>query len=87
MKWEFHPEAEAEFIESAAYYEGEVPGLGRRFGRAVSEALELLFVRSCPRTPQAWILEIPPFPLTKASTRHRVTFGPAKPGERGGGAG
>jgi plasmid stabilization system protein ParE len=42
MKWEFHPEAEAELIESAAYYEGEVPGLGRRFGRAVSEALELL---------------------------------------------
>jgi hypothetical protein len=24
MKWEFHPAAEAEFIESAAYYEGEV---------------------------------------------------------------
>ena len=42
MKWEFHPEAEAEFIESAAYYEGEVPGLGRRFSRAVREALDLL---------------------------------------------
>ena len=42
MEWEFHPEAEAEFIESASYYEGEVPGLGRRFGRVVSEALELL---------------------------------------------
>lgn len=40
--WDFHPEAEAEFIESAAYYESEVPGLGRRFGRAVGEALELL---------------------------------------------
>ena len=42
MKWEFHPEAESEFIESAAYYEGEVPGLGRRFGRTVSKILELL---------------------------------------------
>ena len=42
MKWEFHPEAESEFIESAAYYEGEVPGLGRRFGRTVSKTLELL---------------------------------------------
>ena len=42
MEWEFHPEAESEFIESAAYYEGEVPGLGHRFGRAVREALELL---------------------------------------------
>ena len=42
MEWQFHPEAEAEFIESAAYYEREVPGLGRSFGRVVSEALELL---------------------------------------------
>lgn len=42
MEWEFHPEAEVELIESAAYYEGEVPGLGRRFARAVTEALELL---------------------------------------------
>ncbi|BAU57811.1 type II toxin-antitoxin system RelE/ParE family toxin [Halorhodospira halochloris] len=42
MDWEFHPEAEAEFIESAANYESEVPGLGRRFGRAVYEALDLM---------------------------------------------
>ena len=42
MELEFHPEAEAEFIESAARYEGEVPGLGHRFGRTVREALELL---------------------------------------------
>lgn len=42
MEWQFHPEAESEFIESAAYYENEVPGLGRSFGRVVSEALELL---------------------------------------------
>ncbi len=42
MEWQFHPEAEAEFIESAEYYEGEVPGLGLRFSRAVREALDLL---------------------------------------------
>ena len=42
MEWVFHSEAEAEFIESAARYEGEVPGLGRRYGRAVKEALELI---------------------------------------------
>ena len=30
MEREFHPEAEAEFIESAAHYEGEVPGLGKQ---------------------------------------------------------
>lgn len=42
MEWEFHPEAEAEFIESAVHYESEVPGLGRRFSRAVKEALEII---------------------------------------------
>lgn len=42
MEWEFHPEAEVEFIESATRYESEVPGLGERFGRSVREALELL---------------------------------------------
>ena len=28
MKLEFHPEAELELIEAAAYYELQVPGLG-----------------------------------------------------------
>jgi toxin ParE1/3/4 len=42
MEWVFHSEAEAEFIESAAHFEREVPGLGRRFGRAVKEALEII---------------------------------------------
>ena len=31
MKLEFHPEAELELIEAAAFYELEVPGLGERF--------------------------------------------------------
>ena len=30
MRYEFHPEAEAEFIEAATYYERNVPGLGER---------------------------------------------------------
>lgn len=42
MEWVFHSEAEAEFIESAAHFESEVPGLGRRFGRAVKEVLEIV---------------------------------------------
>ena len=42
MEWVFHSEAEAEFIESAAHFEREVPGLGQRFGRAVKEALEII---------------------------------------------
>lgn len=27
----FHPEAEAEFLESVAFYEAKVSGLGKRF--------------------------------------------------------
>jgi hypothetical protein len=32
MRLEFHPEAELELIEEAAYYEHQVPGLGGRCG-------------------------------------------------------
>ena len=42
MNFEFHPEAEEEFIEQAARYESEVPGLGERFGREVNRVIELL---------------------------------------------
>ena len=31
MKAEFHPAASEEIVETAAYYEGEVPGLGNGF--------------------------------------------------------
>jgi toxin ParE1/3/4 len=42
MKYEFHPEAEWEFIEEAARYESEVPGLGHRFGSEIERVVELL---------------------------------------------
>jgi plasmid stabilization system protein ParE len=42
MKYEFHPEAEQEFLEAAARYEDEVPGLGERFGTEVFRVVELL---------------------------------------------
>ncbi len=35
MIYEFHPEAEEEFIEAAAYYERQIIGLGKRFGEEV----------------------------------------------------
>jgi toxin ParE1/3/4 len=31
MTYEFHPAAEAEFLESVGYYESHVPGLGGAF--------------------------------------------------------
>ena len=42
MNYEFHPEAELELIESAAWYESEVPGLGLEFGEEVERVIELL---------------------------------------------
>jgi plasmid stabilization system protein ParE len=42
MRLEFHPEAELEFIEAAAYYERQVPGLGGRFGSEIRRAIDLL---------------------------------------------
>jgi hypothetical protein len=42
MNYEFHPEAELEIIESAAWYESEVPGLGLEFGEEVERVIQLL---------------------------------------------
>jgi len=45
MKLEFHPEAEWELIEAAAYYEAKIPGLGERFGVEVRQAIDLLLAQ------------------------------------------
>lgn len=42
MIYEFHPEAEEEFIEAAAYYERQIIGLGERFGEEVRQVVERL---------------------------------------------
>lgn len=42
MRLEFHPEAEMELIEEAAYYELQVPGLGERFEAEVRRATVFL---------------------------------------------
>jgi plasmid stabilization system protein ParE len=42
MRLEFHPEAEMELIETAEYYELQVPGLGERFEAEVRRATDLL---------------------------------------------
>ena len=42
MNYEFHPEAELEVVDAAAYYESEVPGLGERFADEVERVVELL---------------------------------------------
>ena len=42
MQVEFHPEAEEEFIEEAAFYNAQVPGLGDLFVEEVLAAAALL---------------------------------------------
>jgi hypothetical protein len=40
MKFDFHPEAEAEFLEAIAYYESSVPGLGEDFSLEVYSTIQ-----------------------------------------------
>ena len=42
MKAGFHPRASEEIVETTAYYEGEVPGLGDRFIAEVERIVEVL---------------------------------------------
>ena len=42
MRLEFHPEAELELIESAVYYNKQIPGLGERFESEIRYATDLL---------------------------------------------
>ncbi|MBI2295521.1 MAG: type II toxin-antitoxin system RelE/ParE family toxin [Betaproteobacteria bacterium] len=42
MKLEFHPEAELELIEAAAFYELQVPGLAERFELEIRRATDFL---------------------------------------------
>jgi hypothetical protein len=42
MNYAFHPEAEREFIETAARYEAEIPGLGvRGYGQLDLKTLQI----------------------------------------------
>jgi plasmid stabilization system protein ParE len=53
MRLIHHPDAEAELIDAAQFYERRVPGLGARFLDAVDDA-----VRTIQQAPQRWrILE------------------------------
>lgn len=49
MRLIHHPDAEAELIEAAQFYERRVPGLGARFLDAVDAA-----VRVIDQAPQCW---------------------------------
>ncbi len=55
MTPDFHPAAEAEFLECVGYYESRVPGLGTSLVDEY-EALAKLILQS----PKAWPVEIKP---------------------------
>ena len=39
MRYEFHPEAEVDLIETILHYETQAPGLGERFAEEVQNAI------------------------------------------------
>ena len=49
MKYTFHPEAEAEFVDAIGYYEEREPGLGYDFAIEVHSAIENIL-----SFPKAW---------------------------------
>jgi len=42
VRYEFHPEAEVDLVETILYYETQAPGLGGRFAAEVERAIEQL---------------------------------------------
>lgn len=67
MRLEFHPQAELEFIEAAAFYEAQVPGLGARFGAEVRRMTDLLLQRpemGAPVDPDLRKFVLSRFPFT-----------------------
>jgi hypothetical protein len=51
MKYGFHPEAEAEFLDAIEYYEGCKPGLGYDFAIEVHSTIENIL-----SYPNAWTI-------------------------------
>ncbi len=51
MRWEFHPEARVEFLESVAFFESRSPGLGSAFANEIE-----LGLRNILDAPERWRL-------------------------------
>ena len=67
MKFEFHPSAEAEFLESVGFYESKVSGLGEAFIAEVETAINLI----CEAPKQR---EIECKPNIRRASLHRFPF-------------
>jgi plasmid stabilization system protein ParE len=49
MRYEFHPQARAEYLAAIAYYEGRQPGLGARFAFEIENVIQRIV-----EAPQRW---------------------------------
>lgn len=67
MTYVFHPDAEAEFLESVGFYESRVRGLGAAFVDEFGTAIELIF-----EAPGQWQVERKPD--IRRAPLHRFPF-------------
>ena len=68
MRYEFHPEAEVDLLETILYYETQAPGLGEKFAEEVRLAIEQLQAHPRIGTPdkegfRKWVLNTFPYSL------------------------
>jgi toxin ParE1/3/4 len=68
MRYEFHPEAEVDLVETILYYETQVPGLVARFATEVEHAIEQLLLHPKIGAPdeegfRKWVLNTFPYNL------------------------
>ena len=68
MRYEFHPEAEVDLVETILYYETQALGLGERFADEVRRAIEQLLRHPKTGAPDTegfrkWVLDTFPYNL------------------------
>ena len=68
MRYEFHPEAEVDLVETIFYYETQALGLGERFAAEVRHAIEQLLAHPKIGAPdeegfRKWVLDTFPYNL------------------------
>ncbi len=68
MRYEFHPEAEVDLVETILYYETQALGLGERFAAEVEHAIEQLLKYPKIGAPdesgfRKWVLDTFPYNL------------------------
>jgi toxin ParE1/3/4 len=79
MNYEFHPEAEQELYEAAAYYEAGLSGLGRDFAHEVERVINILLEHPelgarVDRDLRHFVLRRFPFSVVYAATDRLISI-------------